>query len=488
MSDDLFFLPAVRLAQMVRDRQVTAVELAESFLRRIDEKNAEINAFVTVTYDLALEAARRCDAATARGLSLGPLHGVPVAIKDLFDLRKGVRSTWGSAPLKDFVATETALYVQRIEDAGGVIVGKTNAPEFGHRGITDNFVTGATSTPFAIGRNSGGSSGGAAAAVAAGLVPLAQGTDGGGSIRIPAAWCGVVGIKPSFGRVGDVPRPNALLSASPFGLVGPLARSVDDASLMLKAIGRPHSRDPFSIPTSPDVWDADDIDLTGLRVAYLPTLGGFPVAADVAAVVDRAARAIASAGAIVETPVFTLPDDQYELGRMWCRLMGMLYIDSLEAMKAWGIDLMEHLDELTPAFADMLRGTASYSALGERHDQHMRTRVLDAVLDVLDVYDLIITPTLAISPVPNLPGGATLGPSAVNGVPVDTSIGWCLTYPFNFTGHPAVSVPAGLTDEGFPVGLQLVTHRWDDKRLLSVAKALESVTPWADSYPGLRAR
>ena len=482
MTEDLYFCSAVRLAQMIQAKEVSAVELAEVFLRRIDDQNARVNAFVTVTHELALESARRCDDATTRGHSFGPLHGVPVAIKDLFDLRRGVRSTWGSLPLKDFVAPESALYVQRIEDAGGVIVGKTNAPEFGHRGITDNYVTGATSTPFALGRNSGGSSGGAAAAVAAGLVPLAQGTDGGGSIRIPAAWCGVVGVKPSFGRVGDVPRPNALLSTSPFGLVGPLARSIDDASLMLKAIGRPHPRDPFSVPTEGSVWEAEPIDLKKVKIAYLPTLGGFPVAADVAAVVDRAVSAISTAGAQVELPSFVLPDDQYELGRMWCRLMGMLYVDSLEQVRTWGIDLMEHMGELTPAFADMLRGTTSYSALDERRDQHMRTRVLDAILDVFEGYDFIVTPTLAVSPVVNLPNGATLGPSHVNGVQVDPSIGWCLTYPFNFTGHPAISAPAGFTTEGLPVGLQVVAPRWQDKRLLSLVKELESVIPWSDSY------
>jgi amidase/aspartyl-tRNA(Asn)/glutamyl-tRNA(Gln) amidotransferase subunit A len=489
MSDDLHFESAVEIARRLREREVTAVEVAEVFLRRIDGENPRINAFTTVTHDLALESARRCDEAAAAGRSLGVLHGVPVAIKDLFDLRAGVRSTFGSLPLKDHVPDETTLYVQRLEDAGAVIVGKTNAPEFGHKGVTDNFVSGPTRNPFDTTRNSGGSSGGAAAAVAAGMVPLAQGTDGGGSVRIPASWCGVYGIKPSFGRVADVARRNAFISSSPFVSVGPLARSVGDAALMLSAMAGPHPRDPFSLPApATSLADVSPDGLRGMRVGFSPDLGGFPVDPDVAAVIRESLHVLEAAGAVVEPVEITLPADQFELAALWGRLMGVLYCDSLTGVLEWGVDLLgDHADELTPAFRDMLVAAQTRSAMQARADERLRTAVLDAVQDAFDGYDLLVSPTLAVTAVVNRDDGLTTGPAEIGGVPVDPSIGWCLTYPFNFTGHPAASVPAGLAN-GLPVGLQVVGQRHDDAGVLAASAAFEAISPWIDSYPDMMAR
>nr|WP_284287721.1 amidase family protein [Angustibacter aerolatus] len=347
------FESATALAARLRSGETTAVEVAEDCLRRIDAGNTQVNAFTVVTHDLAMQQARDRDRALAAGAPVGPLHGVPVAIKDLFDLRAGVPGTFGSVPLKGFTPDTTTSYVQRLEDAGAVIVGKTNAPEFGHKGVTDNLVSGPTRNPFDLTRNAGGSSGGAAAAVAAGLVPLAQGTDGGGSVRIPAAWCGLFGIKPSFGRVAEVARPDAFISSSPFVSAGPLARSVGDAALMLSAMAGPHPRDPFSLPASPVDLAALPADpasvLRGLRVAWSPDLGGFPVDPRVAAVAARAVEAMAAAGARVEQVDVRLPADQQELAALWNRLMGVLYADSLEGVKAWGFDLVrDHLDEPQP--------------------------------------------------------------------------------------------------------------------------------------------
>jgi len=488
MTDELSDESAVDLARRLREREFSAVEVAEACLRRIDDVNPRINAFTTVTHDLALEAARRCDEAAAAGRSLGPLHGVPVAIKDLFDFRAGVRSTFGSLPLKDFVPAETALYVQRLEDAGAVIVGKTNAPEFGHKGVTDNFVSGPTRNPFDLDRNSGGSSGGAAAAVAARMVPLAQGSDGGGSIRIPASWCGVYGIKPSFGRVGDIARPNAFISASPFISAGPLARSVGDAALMLEAMAGPHARDPHSLPAAPSLANVPADGLRGRRVAFSPDLGGFPVDPDVAATVLSSLDVLASAGAVVEPVDITLPADQLELAALWGRLMGVLYSDSLSAVLGWGIDLIgDHLDELTPAFRDMLMAAQTRTALEARADERLRTEVLDAVHGAFDGHDFLVAPTLAVTAVSNRDDGLTTGPLKVGGVPVDPSIGWCLTYPFNFTGHPAASVPAGLLN-GLPVGLQIVGQRHDDAGVLAASAAFEQAAPWMSTYSHTKVR
>ena len=489
MSDELFFVSAVELARRLRDREISAVEVADTFLRRIDSENGRINAFTTVTYDLALEKAKQCDEAAAAGQSLGVLHGVPVAIKDLFDFRAGVRTTFGSLPLKDHVPDETTLYVQRLEDAGAVIVGKTNAPEFGHKGVTDNFVAGPTKNPFDVTRNSGGSSGGAAAAVAAGMVPLAQGTDGGGSVRIPASWCGVYGIKPSAGRVADIARPNALVCSSPFSSVGTLGRSVEDAALMLSAMAGPHPRDPLSLPASATSLAQVSRDgLRGKRVAFSPDLGGFPVDPSVAEVVLESLRSLESAGAVVEPVQVRLPADQLELAELWGRLMGVLYSDSLAAVSAFGVELLrDHLDELTPAFRDMLVAAQTRTVMAARADERLRTAVLDAVQDAFDGYDFLVTPTLAITAVVNRDDGLTTGPTEVCGVPVDPSIGWCLTYPFNFTGHPAASVPAGLAD-GLPVGLQIIGQQHDDAGVLAASAAFETHSPWMSWYPDRTAR
>jgi Asp-tRNA(Asn)/Glu-tRNA(Gln) amidotransferase A subunit family amidase len=480
MSDELFFEPATEVAARLRAGEISAVEVAESFLRRIDDENGRINAFATVTYDLALEAATACDAARADGRVLGPLHGVPVAIKDLSDSRAGVRSTFGSLPLKDYVPLQSSLFVQRLEDAGAVIVGKTNAPEFGHKGVTDNLVSGPTRNPFDTTRNSGGSSGGAAAAVAAGMVPLAQGTDGGGSVRIPASWCGVFGIKPSYGRIADVTRPNAFITTSPFSSVGPLARSVRDAALMLSAMAGPHARDPMSLPASPvPLQDVPQDGLRGRRVGYSPDLGGIPVDPDVAAAVERSLEAFERAGATVEKVDVVLPADQEELSALWNRLMGLLYSDSLVGLKQEGYDLVgEHLDELTPSFRDIIVAAGSRSAMEARADEHLRTAVLDAIEDAFVGFDFLVTPTLAVTAVKNRSDGHTTGPSEVNGVRVDPSIGWCLTYPFNFTGHPAASLPAGMVG-GLPVGVQVVGRRHQDAELLAACAAFETESPWS---------
>jgi amidase/aspartyl-tRNA(Asn)/glutamyl-tRNA(Gln) amidotransferase subunit A len=484
VAEELFFMSAAELARRIADRELSAGEVVDAFLRRIDDLNHETNSFTTVTHELAVEAARRCDEAATRGISLGPLHGVPVGIKDLFDFRAGVRNTFGSVPLKDFVPRHTTPYIQRLEDAGAVIVGKTNAPEFGHKGITDNYVTGATSTPFDLTRNSGGSSGGSAAAVAAGLVPLAQGTDGGGSIRIPSAWCGVFGYKPSFGRIADVARPDSAAATSPFISTGPIARSIDDAALMLSVMAGPHPRDPYSLPALGADWSVNgSAGLAGKRVAFSSNLSGFPVDPEIAAIVTDATTHVEVAGASVDQVEISWPADQFELSELWLRITGLMYLSAFEAIKGWGVDLIDdHSGVLTPALLDMILAAQELTRKEVLRDRILRSAVQDAVQDVFDDYDFIISPTLAVSPVKNAPDGQTAGPTEVNGTAVDPSIGWCLTYPFNFTGNPAASIPCGLTATGLPIGMQIVGRQHADLELLAACAAFESAAPWLHTY------
>jgi len=487
VSLDTDYDTATELAARIRRGDVSPVALVDSCLERIENRNDELNAFVTVLEDEARERAQEAEQAVEAGEELGPMHGVPIAVKDLFDFKAGVRNTMGSKPFEEFVPDESATYVERLEEAGAIIVGKTNTPEFGHKGTTDNRVIGPTSTPFDLDRNAGGSSGGSAAAVADGLVPIAQGSDGGGSVRIPASFCGVYGFKASYGRVAQAIRPDAFLSHTPTIHAGPLTRSVEDAALMLEVMTGPHPRDPLSMPDDdPDYRDAVRRGIEDLDIAYSPTFEIFPVDDRVRTVVDEAVSAFEETGAAVEEVDLGIEHSQQELADLWIREIGMLYHSAVEGFKDEGINLLgEHRDDLSPEFAEMLEDTRDLSVIEYKRDEHVRTEVYDAIQDVFVEYDLLVTPTLAVPPVENEndPETQTIGPTEVNGEPIDPLIGWCLTYPINFTGHPAASIPAGLTEGGLPIGLQLVGDRFADTDVLAASGAFERVRPWHDIYP-----
>jgi amidase/aspartyl-tRNA(Asn)/glutamyl-tRNA(Gln) amidotransferase subunit A len=486
--EELCYTPAVELAARIRRRDLSPVEVVDAFLDRIQNRNERINAYVTVLGEEAREAAREAERAVGSGTPLGPLHGVPVAIKDLFDFKAGVRNTFGSKPLADYVPDRNATYVERLEGAGAIILGKTNTPEFGHKATTDNFLFGPTSTPFAPGKNAGGSSGGSAAAVAAGLATIAQGSDAGGSIRIPASFCGVYGFKASFGRVAAATRPDAFLSHTPFSHSGPLSRTVEDAALMLGVMAGPHPRDPFSLPyNGTDYLAATRCSIEGLKIAYSPNFDVFPVQESVGDIIGSAVRVFEEAGARVEEVSLGLKRSQQELCNLWMREVEVRSAAIAANLKNAGVvDLLgEHREELTPQFAELLESGQDAGALDYKLDDVARTEVFDAVQDVFEQCDLLVTPTLAVPPFDNADDGNTLGPSEVNGEEVDPLLGWCLTYPINFTGHPAASIPAGFTDDGLPVGMQVVGPRFAEDPVLAASATFERLKPWHDAYKAL---
>jgi len=481
VHEELAYMPAVEMASLIRTGKLSPVEAVDAFLDRIERINPQLNAYILLLGDEARKKAKAAE--NAKGV-LPPLHGLPIAIKDLFDLKAGVPNTFGCKPMKSWIAPVSATYVERLERAGAIVLGKTNTPEFGHKGITDNYLFGPTSTPFRIGKNAGGSSGGSAAAVAAGLAPVAQGSDGGGSIRIPAAWSGVYGFKASFGRVAAVARPDAFALAIPFAHAGPLARSVADAVLMFDVMRGPDDRDPYSLP-------ADDTDyvaalrqsIRGLRVAWSPDLGVFPVEAEVRRVTAEAVRAFENAGAIVEEVQLKFPRSQSELADCWLRQSAVRAAESADGFIADGIDLRgSHRDQVPPQFAASLDLGHQLTALDYRADDVIRTEVLDALQDVFERYDLIVSPTLAAMPVDNATNGNTLGPSEIEGERVDPWIGWCMTYLYNFTGHPAASIPAGLSSDGLPVCLQIAGRRFADATVIAASAAYEQERPWMQTY------
>jgi amidase len=467
------FAPMTRLAAQIRDGGLRSTDAVEGYLAAIAERDEEINAYVTVTDELARETAREADSALADGEETGPLHGVPVALKDLRDMRRGVPHSFGSALVGEagYVAERTTAAVQRLEDAGAIVIGKTNTPEFGHKGTTDNPYVGATASPVDPEYNAGGSSGGSAAAVAAGMAAAATGSDTGGSLRIPAAACGVFGHKPSYGVVPLESRPNAFGTKTHHSVQGPLTRSVRDAALLLDVMAGFHPRDPGSVPTDIDFLGAVDRGVEDLRVGYSPDLGVFPVAEGVSETVEEAVDALASAGASVERVSVDHGLSMEQMSADVATTFSAQFVGVAETLeRERGIDLREYPDRVSDTLLDLLELGEEQTVAAVAATGHTRTQLFDAVQDVFEQVDLLVTPTTGLSRLP---------------LHSDRGLDWraALTWPFNWTGHPAASVPAGRTPDGGLAGAQLVGRRYQDDTVLAAGAAIERERPWAHLYP-----
>lgn len=464
-SDELCWMPAADLAQAIAKKKVSPVEAVEAVLTRI-ERAKGLNAYVTVDADGARQTARAAERALMqKRTKLGPLHGVPFSVKDLI-ITKGVRTTFGTPLYRDNVPTEDAPSVARMKAAGGIMIGKTNTPTLGWVGITDNLLFGVTRNPWNLGRTPGGSSGGAGAAVAAGLAPLALGTDGGGSIRKPASFCGIFGLKPSYGRVPLYPHG----AAWSLSHAGPMTRTVKDAALMMNVCAGPDERDQYSLPADGrDYVKALRGSLKGLRVAYSDTLGFAPaVEPEVRAATARAARAFRDFGCRVENvnPKWPSPWDCWRL----------TFLGGIATRLAPYLDRRQDIDPgLLPAIEETLKlgPTAYVQAWFDRLAWWQHARVF------FDRYDLLLSPTVA-TPAFEL---GILWPAMVDGQHVDRMAGSAFTFPFNMTGQPAATAPCGFTRDGLPIGLQIVGRRFDDALVLRASAALEAARPWARRRP-----
>lgn len=477
-------LTAAQSARLVKSGEMSALELTDAAIARIEERNPQLNAVIFKDYDGARQAARELDDRVARKEIVGAMAGVPTLMKDLFDFKPGWPSTMGGVPaLKNFVPDFWSTYPKRIEAADAILIGKTNAPALGFNAATDNPLFGAPRNPFDLTRNPGGSSGGSAAAVAAGLVPVAGGSDAGGSIRIPASWSGVAGFQGSQGRVPAVMRPDAFGGTSPFIYEGPIARTVEDLALAMTALSGHEPADPFSNPQEVDfLAAAQATSLKGKRIGYTTDFGTYPVEGGVTEVTDAAIRAFADTGAELVELDMKLPYDHQSLTDMWCRLICAGSFGIVQGLKAGGIDLLGDHPEQVPDALKYWMDVASRQSLAEMQaDQVMRTGVYDAFAAVFASVDLIVSPTTNALPVLNRDGGATTGPSSINGIAITPQIGWCPTYLTNLTGHPSASVPAGLSG-GLPVGLQIMGRRYADIDVMRAAACFERVRPWAEQY------
>ena len=484
LSDELAYTSGTELAMRIRARQLSPVEVVDAYIERIEERNKSLTAFVYFGYEDARKAAKEAERALMSGEALGPLHGVPTALKDCFDFKPGWVTTFGGIrALKDYVADFYCTYAERMEKAGAIHLGKTNSPVMGFRGTCDNYLFGPSRNPFNTAKNTGGSSGGSAAAVADGLVPFAEGTDGGGSIRIPASWCGAYGYKPSFGRVPFWMRPNAFGHDTPFLFEGAITRTVDDAALAMTALAGYDSRDPYSLDDNVDFMAATRRSIKGLKIGYSPNFDVYPVEKQVADVVGKSVKAFEEAGAHVEEVSVGIHRSQQELSDLWIRLASPISVATLETFKRQGIDLIkDHRDDLPPQYLEFVERAYKMSALDFFRDQEMRTEIYDAIRSTLDNYDLLITPTLACLPPDNTDDGNTVGPAQINGESVDPLLGWCMTYFINFCGNAAATIPAGLSEDKLPVGMQIIGRRYADSDVLAASAAFERLRPWQDTY------
>jgi amidase len=468
MTDtSLCFLTAVELAQKIRAGEISAVETMEAHLAQIEKVNPQVNAIVTLLPEIAMEAARKADEKMARGEEVGPLHGLPVAHKDLVQT-KGIRTTFGSLVYENFVPDEDALLVERLREAGAILLGKTNTPEFGAGSQTFNKVFGVTKNPYDLTKTCGGSSGGAAVSVACRMLPFADGSDLGGSLRNPTNFCNVVGFRPSVGRVPSWPSESGWNS---FAVDGPIARTVEDTALMLSVLAGPDLRSPISLPENGAIFrNSLERNLKGIRIAWSSDLGGLPVDSRVTKTLEAQRAVFEDLGCIVEEgfPDFSDADEIFKTFRAWFYEMNLASL------------LPEHRDKLKETVVWNIEAGMKLSGPELGRAEVKRTALFHRVREFMQNYDFLALP---VSQVPPFPIEQEFV-SEINGVKMETYLDWMRScYFISVTGQPAISVPCGFTEDGLPVGLQLVGKPQNDLGVLQLAYAFEKASGFYQQIP-----
>lgn len=469
-KEDLCFMPAWEIAEAIKRQDLTAVEITEKFIERIEKVNPLINAYCVTTFDMAREQAKKADDAVKKGEKTGLLHGIPTSIKDLIEL-KGVKTTFGSKIHEDYVPEVDEVVITRLKDAGAVILGKTNTPEFGHEFRTTNLVYGTTFNPWNLEKTCGGSSGGAAAAAASGISPLALGSDGGGSIRTPSSFCGLFGLKPTFGRIPRFPRQShAWITLDHYG---PITRYVKDAALMLDVMQGNHDADMYSIQKTVDShFQLVDEKPKKLKIGYTLSLS-FVKALD-----PEVREAVLNSVSKFEKFDWDVEEAVFKL-----RNADMQY--STLVSTGYAYDLKKHLkkwrDQMMPNLISFIEAGKTQTAMELEKADHHRRKVFEILYKVLQEYDILICPT---TPIPAFDAEMKY-PETIGGrsASVLTFIGFL--YPFNITGLPAANIPCGWSSDGLPIGMQIVGKRFDELTILQVSKAFEEVAPWQDKRPPL---
>lgn len=457
------------LKSLIDKGELSPLELMLDTIDRIEKIDPQLNAFAALRLEEALEDARRMTEKLAAGESVGPLAGIPLGVKDLEDVADMITS-YGSVPFKGNIAMEDSIQVARLKAAGAIVVGKTNVPEFGFTGFTKNRLHGITRNPWNLERTPGGSSGGSAAAIAGGLVPLCTGSDAGGSIRIPASYCGCFGVKLSLGRIPMGPSP--FVSYSGLTVAGPLSRTVRDAAMYLDVTVGAHPADPFSLP-KPErsfLGSLDDLP-EGLRIAYSPDLGYAHVQKEVESWAEKAALTFEEMGHIVEMWTGGLPD----VADVWTPLI------CTDIYAQLGDVLDDCRDEMGRTLVGVVEHTRTLTVDNLTAFQKERAKLNKKLETFFKSFDLLLTPTM-----PTVAFGAGgPPPMEIEGKKIPFLGAVAFTYPFNLSGNPAASVPAGITVEGLPVGLQIIGPRLQDCLVMQAARAYEKIRPWNNCWPEL---
>ena len=465
---ELAYTPASVLLDRIRSRQLSPVELTEAVLDRADRLQPALFAFMTLDRDNAMTAARAAEDALVRGETLGPLHGLPVSIKDL-EATAGLRTTSGSKFFEHYVPTVDGAVAGRLRQAGAILFGKTNTPHMGHKDMSDNLLMAASRNPWKLDRTPGGSSGGAAAAVAAGIGPIAHGSDGAGSIRIPAALCGVFGLKPSLGRVPYWPNPDFWAARSHNG---PISRTVRDAALMMNVISGFDPRDPVSLDSAPeDFLRTCERGVKGLRVAWSEDFGYGAVDQEVRQITRQAAQRFTELGCHVEEVNPSWDNPAWWAGLLWDVSTAIRNVERYE----------QHPDWFEPSMVEQIEHGRSVSVLELGKAQLARSAFYEQARQFMERFDVLLSPQM-----PLVAWSFEQAPTTIDGQPVPNLLDRLpFTYPFNMTGWPAASVPCGFNSEGLPVALQIVTGPRQDGLCLAAAAAFEAIAPWAQHTPPL---
>jgi len=467
-KEDICFMSAIDMFDAIRRQDLTSIEITETIIERIEKINPITNAYCTTTFDLAREMAREADDKVKKGEKLGLLNGIPASIKDLNPV-KGIRTTYGSKIFENHIPDYDDIAVQRLKKEGCVILGKTNTPEFGFKGVTDNLIFGYSRNPWNLEFTTGGSSGGAASAVASGLGALAQGSDGGGSIRHPSCFCGTFGLKPSFGRVPRYPK------LFPMGLdlavIGPIVRYVKDAALMLDAMKGPFERDKATLPKDGFRY-IDKISEVPerLKIGYSLDLGyAKAVDIEVEKSILNSVKLFENFGWSIELVKMKMRKAQLSFNTLWTSMLGY---NLKPYLKEWE-------DKMDPDLVKLIKAGLGYDGMSLPRAIAIRARIYETIYKVFKDYDIFITPSTAI---PAFKVGIMF-PSKINGLNVSPTAWMPFSFPFNMTGHPAASIPSGWSSNGLPIGMQIVGRRFDDLKVLQVSKAFEELAPWQDKKP-----
>jgi Asp-tRNA(Asn)/Glu-tRNA(Gln) amidotransferase A subunit family amidase len=482
-KDDICFMPAWEMKDKISRQELTSEEITEIIIERMEKINPMINAYCTPTFELARDLAKKADKIVKNGEKIGIVHGIPTSIKDNVDV-KGFRTTFGCKLFENFISESDDISVKRLKSAGAIILGKTNLPAFGYKGVTNNLIFGETKNPWHLDRTCGGSSGGAAAAAASGISPLALGSDGGGSVRIPSGFCGLFGIKPSFGRI---PHTSMKIEGNLGTLVnkGPLVRYVKDAALMLDAIVGADDIDRYSLP-KPNYSFFERIDERPqhLKIGYTIDLGNLVVIhSEVEKSVIDSVKKFEQFGWSVKKSSINLHTTKNLLVRgdisvenyalpwwvMWTYGLGYFLKSAIE----------QHRDIMDPELVETAEIGFTFPPEVINLVEIQREIIYDNICRHFKDYDILVTPTLAT---PAFELGIS-SPDKIDGK--DAPLGsWApYTQPFNMSGHPAATIPCGWSNDGLPIGMQIVGKRFDDLSVLQVSKAFEEIAPWQNKRP-----